>query len=261
MFRNKTAHSLKLHGVRGRGENDHMDVGSMGQSESKTLVKLSRQRVLANSLYCSCNFSMHLKLKVHQNKKLQKQMSALDSQQCKNLPLIKAYTISSFLRCIFFIFSFGLNFFFLIVVVVLGLRCCTPAFSSWGAWGLVFIVVHRRLTAVAAPVVEHRLYAHRLQWLQHLGSVVVAQGLSCSVACHIFPAQGLNMCPLHWQILTHWTTREVLAGASYDQRCLRIHRVKFWQSFPFFVLCLSIRGTLGLMKCGILSGLPWRLRQ
>ena len=110
MFMDKTAHSLKLHGVRGRGEsdhmdNDHMDVWSMGQSESKTLVKLARQRVLANSLYCSCNFSMHLKLKVHQNKKLQKQMSALDSQQCKNLPLIKAYNISSFLRCIFFIFS------------------------------------------------------------------------------------------------------------------------------------------------------------
>ena len=61
MFRDKTAHSLKLHGVRGRGENDHMDVGSMGQSESKTLVKLSRQRVLANSLYCSCRFSVGLK--------------------------------------------------------------------------------------------------------------------------------------------------------------------------------------------------------
>ena len=31
------------------------------------------------------------------------------------------------------------------------------------------------------------------------GSVVVAHGLSCSVACGIFPNQGLNPCPLHWQ--------------------------------------------------------------
>ena len=31
------------------------------------------------------------------------------------------------------------------------------------------------------------------------GSVVVAHGLSCSVACGIFPDQGLNPCPLHWQ--------------------------------------------------------------
>ena len=31
------------------------------------------------------------------------------------------------------------------------------------------------------------------------GSVVVAQGLSCSAACGIFPDQGSNPCPLHWQ--------------------------------------------------------------
>ena len=31
-------------------------------------------------------------------------------------------------------------------------------------------------------------------------SVVVAHGLSCSVACGIFPDQGLNPCPLHWQV-------------------------------------------------------------
>ena len=31
------------------------------------------------------------------------------------------------------------------------------------------------------------------------GSVVVAHGLSCSVACGTFPDQGSNPCPLHWQ--------------------------------------------------------------
>ena len=31
------------------------------------------------------------------------------------------------------------------------------------------------------------------------GSVVVAHGLSCSAACGIFPDQGSNPCPLHWQ--------------------------------------------------------------
>ena len=30
-------------------------------------------------------------------------------------------------------------------------------------------------------------------------SVVVAHGLSCSAACGIFPDQGSNPCPLHWQ--------------------------------------------------------------
>ena len=31
------------------------------------------------------------------------------------------------------------------------------------------------------------------------GSVAVAHGPSCSTACGIFPDQGSNPCPLHWQ--------------------------------------------------------------
>ena len=31
------------------------------------------------------------------------------------------------------------------------------------------------------------------------GSVIVAHGPSCSAACGIFPDQGLNPSPLHWQ--------------------------------------------------------------
>ena len=34
---------------------------------------------------------------------------------------------------------------------------------------------------------------------RHAGSVVVAHGPSWSVACGIFPDQGSNQCPLHWQ--------------------------------------------------------------
>ena len=34
--------------------------------------------------------------------------------------------------------------------------------------------------------------------LEHLGSFVT-HWLSCSEACGIFPDQGLNLCPLHWQ--------------------------------------------------------------
>ena len=43
----------------------------------------------------------------------------------------------------------------------------------------------------ASFVVEHRLWS--------TGSVFVVYRLSCFVACGIFPAQGLNACPLHWQ--------------------------------------------------------------
>ena len=34
---------------------------------------------------------------------------------------------------------------------------------------------------------------------RHTGSVVVVHGLSCSATCGIFPDQGSNPCPLHWQ--------------------------------------------------------------
>ncbi|XP_049571910.1 uncharacterized protein LOC117196525 [Orcinus orca] len=34
---------------------------------------------------------------------------------------------------------------------------------------------------------------------RYAGSVVVAHGPSCSTACGIFPGQGSNPCPLHWQ--------------------------------------------------------------
>ena len=36
--------------------------------------------------------------------------------------------------------------------------------------------------------------------LQSTGSIVVAQGLRCSLACGVFPDQGLNPCLLHWQV-------------------------------------------------------------
>ena len=70
-------------------------------------------------------------------------------------------------------------------------------YSLAGVWGLLLL---------RSPGSR----AHRLQRLQHVGSVVVAprlestgsvvvaQALGCSVACGIFPDQGSNLCLLHW---------------------------------------------------------------
>ena len=47
-------------------------------------------------------------------------------------------------------------FFFLnLFLAVLGLHCCTRAFSSCGKQGLLFVVVRGLLIAVASLVVEH----------------------------------------------------------------------------------------------------------
>ena len=56
-----------------------------------------------------------------------------------------------------------LFFFFLIYLLInlflaaLGLHCCARASSSCGERGLLFVVVHGLLTAVASLVVEHGL--------------------------------------------------------------------------------------------------------
>ena len=62
-------------------------------------------------------------------------------------------------------------FFFNLVLVALGLSCCTQAFSSCVERGLLFIAVHRPPIAVASLVAEHRLLGMR-------ASVVVAHRLS-----------------------------------------------------------------------------------
>ena len=42
-------------------------------------------------------------------------------------------------------------------LAALGLHCCAWAFSICGEWGLLFVVVHGLLIAVASLVAEHRL--------------------------------------------------------------------------------------------------------
>ena len=78
-----------------------------------------------------------------------------------------------------------LSFFFNVhlFMVVLDLCCCVQAFSSCD-W-VTLVAVLGFLIVVASFVAA--------------SSVVVAHGLSCSVACGILPDQGSNPCPLNWQ--------------------------------------------------------------
>ena len=47
-------------------------------------------------------------------------------------------------------------------MAVLGLRLCAGAFSSYGKWGPLFIIVRRPLAIAASLVAEHKLQMHRL---------------------------------------------------------------------------------------------------
>ena len=101
-----------------------------------------------------------------------------------------------------------LFFFFLIIylfMAVLGLRFCARAFCSCGKRGPLFIAVRGPLIIAASLVAEHRLQMRRLlrsTGSRRAGSVIVAHGPSCSMACGIFPDQGSNPCSLHWQAVS-----------------------------------------------------------
>ena len=56
------------------------------------------------------------------------------------------------------------------------------------------------LGTLALVFAAHGLSSCDMWALQSAGSVVVVHGLSCSVTCGVFPDQGSNSCPLHWQV-------------------------------------------------------------
>ena len=88
--------------------------------------------------------------------------------------------------------SIYLSFIYLFMAV-LGLRCCAWAFSSCSERGLLFVAVRGLVIAVAC-------LCCRAWALGARASVVVAHGLSFFAARGIFPDQGSNLRPLHWQV-------------------------------------------------------------
>ena len=60
------------------------------------------------------------------------------------------------MRIVPFVDVFFIYLFYLFIFCCVGC-CCAWAFSSCGEWGLLFVVVHGLLIAVASLVVEHGL--------------------------------------------------------------------------------------------------------
>ena len=92
--------------------------------------------------------------------------------------------------------------FIYLFLAALGLLCCTRAFSSCGEQGLLLLAVRGLLTVVLLL----RSTGSKHAGFSNCGSQALERrlsscgaGLSCSAACGIFPDQGSNPCPLHWQ--------------------------------------------------------------
>ena len=132
---------------------------------------------------------------------------------------------------------------FYLLLSALGLQCCAQAFSGCSERALLFVAVLGCLTVVSS-LVEHRLQALRLHWLQHTSSVVMAHRLSCFATCGIFLDQQSNLCSLHWE------ANSVLPGKStlffFSQLSLS---ASFFFSF-FFVIYIWLCWVL-VASCGI----------
>ena len=88
---------------------------------------------------------------------------------------------------------FVLILFIYLFLAVSGLRFCARAFSSCATASGGHSSSQCAGLSLSRPL---------LLWStgsRHAGSVIVAHGSSCSAACGIFPNQGLNPCPLHWE--------------------------------------------------------------
>ena len=112
----------------------------------------------------------------------------------------------------FFFLHLWLSFNLLAYSFILGLHCCMWAFSGCRERRLLCVVVHSSLTAAASRCGAQVPGAHAAaveapglrEWAQELWFA----DFSCSMLCGIFPDQGSNLCPLHWQVdsypLHHW---------------------------------------------------------
>ena len=79
----------------------------------------------------------------------------LNGEKLKAFPLISGIRKGCPLVTLFFKYKF--IYLFILFLAALGLHCCMRPFSSCGERGLLFVVVHGLLIAVASLVAEHGL--------------------------------------------------------------------------------------------------------
>ena len=90
--------------------------------------------------------------------------------------------LTKFLKICIYLFIYGLCWVF---VSVRGLSLVAASRGHSSSWCVVL--------SLSCPLLLRSTGSRRA------GSVIVAHGPSCSAACGIFPDQGSNPCPLHWQ--------------------------------------------------------------
>ena len=96
-------------------------------------------------------------------------------------------------------FCFFFNYLFIYLFIYFNFWLCW-VFISVSVRGLSLVVASGgHSSSRCAGLSLSRPLLLRSTGSTRAGSVVVAHGPTCSAACGIFPDQGSNPCPLHWQ--------------------------------------------------------------
>ena len=94
------------------------------------------------------------------------------------------------------------------------------------------------------------------QALECMGLVAVVCRLSCSVACGVFPDQGLNPCLLHWQAdslpLSHQGSPTISFNSFSTQKSKTSLLTMQTSSCPSFLLCLYSLTSLCWMSINLI---------
>ena len=143
-----------------------------------------------------------------------------------------------------YVFMFTI-FFFLTLgsFIYLFLWLCWVFVSVWGLSLVVASGGHSSSRCVGLSLSRPLLL--RSTGSRHAGSVIVAHGPSCSAACRIFPDQGSNPCPLHWQAdsqpLHHQGSPMFTIFVAFF-----ISRCSTWVFFLFLLFLLSLYSCFSL---------------
>ena len=107
---------------------------------------------------------------------------------------------SYFLKLLIYLYLALLGLHRCVVFSLVALSECYSLLWCVGFSPLWFLLLQSiGLQAPEFPQLQHMGSIAAVLWLQSMGSIVLAHGLSCFVACGIFSDQGLNPCLLHWQ--------------------------------------------------------------
>ena len=119
-------------------------------------------------------------------------------------------------------FPLAISFFFLIIYLFIYFQLCWVFVSVRGLSLVVASGGHSSLQCAGLSVSRPLLL--RSTGSRRAGSAAVAHVPSCSAACGIFPAQGSNPCPLHWQADSQPLHHQGSPSYQfYIQQCIYVH--------------------------------------